>query len=277
MGKIIAVTSDQHAVSTMGLAPPHVTLDDGGAYRLSDTQRFLWRSWVGFWDEVEGLQQQTGYPIMAVFNGDLAEIDAKNRTHQVITRNKATALGIVRSVIERPVQLADWALFIRGTTAHVGRSAWMEELAGDYDNTIRTDKGNSSWWHWRGWVDNLLLDFQHAVRLGGKEETRGNALPGLALEIERDAYRERQPIPHLAIRAHGHHFHDTGDNYPVRVIANAAFQGITEYIYKKPYAGKPHIGGLIIVTGDKWEIHKRRFPMPKEKIQVLPKPNGKTT
>ena len=254
-----------------------MTLDDGGEYRGNDTQRFLWRCWVDYWSQVEALQKQTGYPILAVFNGDVAEIDAKSRTSQVITRNKASAMGIVRSALERPIQLADWALFIRGTTAHVGKSAWMEELAGDYDNTIKTDAGRFSWWNWRGWVDNLLIDFQHAVRLGTKEDTRPNALGALALEIEREAYREGRRVPHLAIRSHGHHYAETYDNFPVRVIATGCFQGITEYIYKRPFATNPHIGGLLIITGDEWTVKKIRYTMPKTKLATLPPINGKST
>ena len=46
---IVAIISDLHAGSTVGLCPPRFTLDDGGDYVSSPAQRWLWRNWNHFW------------------------------------------------------------------------------------------------------------------------------------------------------------------------------------------------------------------------------------
>ena len=83
----IIITSDQHIGSTVALCPPRVPLDDGGTYVASPGQRWLWQGWLEFIQYAKDLAQ--GYKPIAVFNGDLAELDTKRRTNQLINPNKA--------------------------------------------------------------------------------------------------------------------------------------------------------------------------------------------
>ena len=50
---MIAVVSDLHCGSTVGLHPPEETpLDDGGAYTPSKAQGWLWSHWLAYWKRV---------------------------------------------------------------------------------------------------------------------------------------------------------------------------------------------------------------------------------
>jgi hypothetical protein len=275
MGIIVAITADHHANSTMGVCPPQFELDDGGTYTANRTQRWLWDCWRLFWTDVEQLKQTTGYQVLSVWNGDLAEGDMKARTHQVISRNKSTTLRLVRSVIERPIQLSDWALFLRGTPAHVGKSSWIdEEIAQDCDIAIRNGEA-ASWYAWRGMVGKLPLDIQHHVRLGSDPWTVANPLGKLAYQVEMDCYRKRQPLP-LVIRSHRHTFADTENNYPVRVIVTGAWQGVPEYLYRSPLPPEPDTGGYIVRVDDDgaWTVTTKKYPMRTPKMQTLPPLTG---
>jgi hypothetical protein len=280
MGTVIAIISDLHINSAVGLAPLRHNLDDGGTYEASRTQRWLHDCWRLFWSDVELAKTQTGYPLLTIFNGDIGELDAKARTHQVITRNKSTVLEMIRSVIERPVALSDWALFIRGTASHIGKGGWLEEeIAQDCDIAIRRDTGAASWWNWRGEIGSLVLDIQHHARLGSKPWTVANPLGDLAVRVELSAHRARQKVPGLVVRSHRHTFADTGNIYPVRVCTSGAWQAIPEYAYKADFTAPPDIGGLIVTVGDngEWTIIQKRYQMRMSKIQTLPPINGKST
>jgi len=224
-----------------------------------------------FWRDVAELKTTTGYKLLTVFCGDIAEGDFKNRSHQLISRNKASVINLTRTVIDKPVALSDWLIFIRGTNSHVGRSSWMEEeIASDFDNTVKNG-GAHSWDYWRGVVGGLALDFEHFVRLGSDSWTTTNPLGKLAAEIKTECLEERKPYP-LAIRAHRHQFADTYDNYDVRVVVNGCFQGSPGYTYQMGIRRKPAFGGLIIQINDDgtWQITKRRYKMRVAKLNTLP-------
>ena len=271
MGIIVAVVSDTHINSTIGLSLPTLELDDGGEYKASTTQRDLWLCWNAYWDEVEQLKTRLGYRLLAVFNGDLGELDAKSRSHQIISRNKSTALRHVRAVIERPIQMADWALFIRGTQSHVGKSSWFEEeVAQDCDIAIRNGEA-ASWWTFRRDIGGVVIDFQHFVRLGGKPWNVSAPLGELAVRLELDAYRRGRRLPALAIRSHRHTYADTGSNHVVRAIVTPAFQAIPDYIPSNGVVEMPDIGGLIITIDEgSWTVTPKRFPWKAPKLLALP-------
>jgi len=275
MGYLIAVTSDQHINSTMGLSLPSLELDDGGTYTANRTQRWLWDCWRLYWQDVEQLKTNTGYRLLSVFNGDIAEGDFKGRTHQLISRNKSTTLRHARAVLERPIAMSDWALFIRGTGAHVGKGGWMEEeLAQDCDIAMRNGEA-ASWYAWRGMVGKLPLDLSHHSRLGSDPWTLINPLGKLAYKIENDCYRKRQPLP-LVVRSHRHAFADTENNFPVRVIVTGAWQATPEYMFKTDLPPEPNIGGLIVRVDDDgtWTVTTKRYPMKTPKLQTLPPLTG---
>lgn len=84
MTTTLAIVADTHAGSTVGLCPPRVTLDDGGECAPSKEQRRMWGWWLEYWQEVKRRQGE----VVAIFLGDMIEGDTKQRSTQVVTRNK---------------------------------------------------------------------------------------------------------------------------------------------------------------------------------------------
>jgi len=242
---VIAV-GDLHVNSTVAISKPVVNLDDGGTYRASKSQRALWYSWLDFWQSVEELDVDRR---VLVLKGDIGELDAKRRSTQLITINKATVLSMVIDVLEPALMLADRIIVIRGTMAHTGKSGWLEEtLADDLDNVIHNEH-SASWWHFRGTVEGVRFDISHHAQMGGLPWTEKNAANKIASIIEhRYAVKMKQPIPHIALRSHNHKRSDSGDNSECLAVCLPCWSSTTEFGYRIGRENDlPDIGGDVYI------------------------------
>ena len=93
MTDVLAVVSDLHTNSTIGLCPPRFPLDDGGEYVASKAQRWLWTNWQNYIANVSQTAQEYNCRIVTVFNGDLLDGD-HHGTAQIITRNRNDMLRL---------------------------------------------------------------------------------------------------------------------------------------------------------------------------------------
>ena len=50
---LIANVGDLHCGGTTALAPERIQLDDGGEYRASKAQRWIWQCWEAYWARVQ--------------------------------------------------------------------------------------------------------------------------------------------------------------------------------------------------------------------------------
>ena len=259
----IAIVGDTHANSRMGLCVPTFNLLDGGTYRANKTQRWLWTCWLDFWEEFASLGGRKG----AIFNGDMVDGDTKNRTHQVITRNQAEMVGLAQETLVPALDVLDYCIFLKGTPAHVGKSAQLEEdLASDTTISKKNGSGNYAWDRFYGMVGGVIFDVKHFGKLGYKYWTRPNALNSIATELILAYVKNGERLPHVAVRNHRHQKGDTYDNYAIRVIANGCWQGPTEYA-QIISDELPDIMGLIYQCEDgKYKLIKKIYPFPKRRL-----------
>jgi hypothetical protein len=253
---LIAITSDQHAGSTVALCPPTIDLDDGGAYTASKAQRWLWEDWLSFWQRVERVREKEKAKLYQVFNGDLTDGNHHGTT-QILSGNSSVQAHVVSECMKVPLELApDKMWFIRGTEAHVGKSAEGEEKIAD---GLRRDKrpivrdrdtNTSSHWHAKLEVDGVRFDFAHHGRMGQRPWTEQNVVNNLAAEIFYEHAERGEPHPHFAIRSHHHRYADTGDAHPVRVIQTPAWQLATAFIHRIAAGKLADIGGIILLVRD---------------------------
>ena len=263
MATIIAVTSDTHCRSTVGLmSPKGVALDDGGRVAPSKGQRWLWDCWLSFWDMVDRLKVKHDAGVIWVSNGDLVDGDHHN-TYQIVSRNSIQEREIVRDVLDVPLGLAPNRIFIvRGTESHVGQGGSSEEsiaraLSDDWPVERCPETGNASWWKLMMDVDGVFLDFTHHGRTGMRPWTHANATILLAAQITMERVKRGERIPDLAIRSHFHRISDSYDAHPCRVIQTPAFQLATAFVNKVVPETMADIGGIAIVIDDgKYEVHK---------------------
>ena len=128
MGKIINAIfiSDIHAGCQLGLCPPRVKLDSGGSYHHSDLQKKVWAMWKHFNNKWIPMVTK-GEPFVLVMNGDAIDgvhHGSKTQISHNITDQKNIAYEILAPLVER----AEKYFHVRGTEAHVGKSAEHEEI-----------------------------------------------------------------------------------------------------------------------------------------------------
>lgn len=265
---VLAFVSDVHAGSSVAVCPPSVHLDDGGSYVASNEQVQLWRCWGEFWNRVDEVRNEHDAKLWAVFNGDLTEGDHHGTT-QILSGNPTAQAAVVDACMAVPLKLSpDRLFFVRGTEAHVGKSACYEErIARGLQKDGRPVEGEptagtASWWHLRLDVNGLLVDVTHHGRTGQREHTRANAANLYAHDILLGHVKDGHPIPGLCVRAHFHKWMDSWDSVPqLRVIGMPCWQLATAYVHKKVPDSLSDIGGLIVVVDEdgSYEVEKVRF------------------
>jgi hypothetical protein len=257
----IIISSDHHVNSTVAVCPPRIQLDDGGAYHQSPGQQWLWRGWLDFGAWARDLSK--GYKPLALFVGDLGELDTKRRSNQIITANKATITGMINDVVDPIAAWVDGLYFIRGTPAHVGKSSWLEEeIAGDYDNAVHAAKGIHSHYQVRLVADRVRVEAAHHASMGSMARTQKNAANQIAFDtMTAYAFDLHQPLPDLVFRAHNHRWADSYDNHETRAICLPCWSMATEYVYRiGKYNASADVGGVVVLIEDgEYEVHKFRL------------------
>ncbi len=277
---ILVVTGDHHANSTVGLCPPTVSLDDGGYYHASAGQRWIWNCWLTFWRQVQKLKDQSNCPITWLILGEIAD-DLKHSKTQLITTNPADIIEIGLETITHQADLVDELIVIRGTEAHTGPSACLDEEIARRLLAKRSPSGTMSHWEFRGEFSGVVIDAQHHPAASSRvPHTRGNEAGRLASRIFYEysidniirlrTGRDLAPWPHLVLRGHNHWPADSGDNQPgghpvaaIRAIITPSWQLPTAFGYRLG-GGRLPIGGLIITCCDgRFTVHKIYFlPQP---------------
>jgi len=261
-GMLIAVVSDLHCGSTVGLATPDpVTLDDGGTYVPTDAQRWLWRHWLGYWATVRRLA--AGRNLIVILNGDAMDGD-HHGTAQIVSRHPGTQFDILLKCLAVPLALRPrHVIVVRGTESHVGKSGSGEEaLARHLLNTgvpvvPCPDTKTASWWHFTGTFGPLLVSATHHGRIGQRPWTKGNVSSNLAAQIFYEHAARGQRHPDIALRSHYHKTADSGDSHPVRVIQTPAWQLATAYAYRVAADSLADVGGLTIsIDNAEWTVRK---------------------
>jgi len=227
----VILAQDAHINSAVGLCTPSVNLDDGGTYRSSRGQRWLWSCWTDYIDQVRAIDDCIK---VLVLNGDMGEIDVRRRSSQLVSPNKATIQRLAIDVLSPMVDIVDHVFVIRGTLAHSGKSSWLEEaIAQDFDNVVPQSEGVASWWHLRHVFSNVRFDITHHSRMGGVPRTSHNAANMLAYDTISHYHVMEQPLPHIIYRGHNHRRADSGRNFlPTLAIQGPAWQLATEFVYR---------------------------------------------
>jgi hypothetical protein len=244
--------ADTHVNSTLGLCKPGLVRDDGDPYDLNTIQRWLLKSWEQCLDDIGTLTK--GYYRSLVVDGDAIEVDTKDRSWQIISRNPSTALGLAIDIFDPLVTMCDTSFFLRGTEAHTGKSGWAEEaLAKDFGSERDPATTNYSWWHLRAKFSGVSFDIAHHYSMGQLPWTFGNSAMKLAATAMWDYMEWEEKPPDIVVRAHNHRFADSGRTYPTRAVFLPCWQWHTAHLHRLGKANaRPHIGAVVFLC-DKGE------------------------
>lgn len=262
----IGFLSDLQTNSTVALCPPRVQLDDGGTYHYSRLQKQLWGDYLDFRDRL--LSAKGDGELYLIFNGDLHDGD-HHQTSQIITRNKATMQNIAAEVIEPMAYIADKMFLVRGTEAHAGESASMEEdIAKDFDFEANGEK--RSWWQLISYFMNKKFDIAHHTTMGSTPVGKGNAANKIAVEAIFEYANRGEMPPDYISRAHVHRYADTYKTYISRAFILPCWQYRTAYVHKLSTGKLADIGGVILeMETGKEDILTPVIYKPKKSEEVI--------
>lgn len=250
MRQAVICLADTHINGKTGLCPPNVIDDDGDIHIQNLIQEWLWFTWEKFIEDIKRITKDM-YKVV-IFNGDIVDLDAKNRSKQMVSRNPAVILQMAKQAIDPLIKIADKSFFVRGTEAHVGSSAWIEEmLAREYRSVRDKEFGRSSWWHLRAAFSGVKFDIAHHFSTGTLPYTYANGMARL-VQVTRLNYLDwGEEPPDVIIRGHRHKHIDTGTTFRTRGVSLPCWQYHNAYLYR---IGKendiPHIGGSIFICKD---------------------------
>ena len=262
MTTILATVGDLHINSTVGLLTPTVNLDDGGTFSSSKGQKFLWRNWLSFWDEVQEVAKKNKAKVWTVFNGDMVDVFVKYQTVQLISHNDTDVMDMVLDTIMPAVDASDKIFVVRGTAAHGRQGAPIEEKIAE-DISAVEDGDKHSWWHLLLDCDRVLFDITHHGRLGGMQWTKTNSLNKLVAQLI-IKYRNRK-IPDVALRSHMHQYGRSDNSFHMEAYALPAWQLFTEFTHRIGAIEPPDIGGMYFIC-DKGQYTPvvKRYPIPQK-------------
>lgn len=263
---IVAVVSDMHSGSVVGLCPPRFTLDDGGDYVASKAQRWLWRNWLDYWQRIANLKADTSLPVVAIFNGDAHDGPAHHNTPQTISRNENDQLRIAVEVVQPALEVADKVFVIRGTESHVGANAWREEALANDIGAEPSPEGTASWWHLYAEFGGVTFDCQHHPESGSMRPwTAGGEVNRIAAILMYEYASTGDKPPQIAIRSHRHSFRDSGTTHPIRVFQTPPWQLATAFVKTRVAAA-----GKINAVGGLWFVCKRGEVTAWDKVEYRP-------
>lgn len=261
MTRNLVVISDTHfgcRLALCGRAP--VPLDDGGFYSPSPIQLKLADLWDEFFEEFVPMATR-GEPWDLVVNGDVVE-GMHHRATTPISQNpmdqKRLALTMLRPVVSRAARY----FHIRGTEAHVGSSAHMEEDVARELGAQPNEAGQHA--RYELWVEvgGALVHLLHHIGTTGSQAYEATAVHKELVEHYAEAARWGERPPDVIIRSHRHRYIQTrvptARGHAICVVT-PCWQGKTPFAWKIPGArlSLPQFGGIVVRWSEEGEIYVR--------------------
>lgn len=260
----IVVVSDTHCGCKLGLCPPEgVTLDDGGAYLPSPLQCKIWAMWDEFWSDWVP-EQTRGEPFGVIVNGDAVE-GTHHRATTPISHNIGDQIAIAQACLKPVAQLCEGRFWmVRGTEAHVGISAQIEEGLGKALGAVPNDQGQYCRWDlWKRVGADYLIHCLHHIGTTGSQAYEATAVHKEMIEEYAEAGRWGEQPPDISVRSHRHRYIET--TFATRrgrgiSVVTPGWQGKTPFAWKIPGGrlSMPQFGGILIRVA-----HEQLFVVPK--------------
>lgn len=265
MSTIVALASDTHCNSYVGLCPPTFN-HHGGQHKANKVQRWLWSNWLDYVGQVKRQAKKHNAPIVTILNGDLCDLHPK--TTNLITRDKVEMLRLTYAAIKPLVDISARLYIVLGTSSHT--DGFEEKIAED----LESFKYNEYMWahpRVRIVVDGVHIWAAHHGRMGRLEHTRRMAGIKLAAETGMKCFENRLHPPDVIFRSHQHRWSDSNQNHRIRGIFLPAWQAPTDYIYKLDADAVEEVGGAIMVCSDgEYEFIKCEYkPMVDRAVRVV--------
>lgn len=264
---LVVWAGDLQTGNKNALCPPNIQLDNGDGYIMTKTQRALWTAWTDAWENIKNRRRD----VVTIFGGEILDIDAKGRHDEVITRNPESLKRIGVDIIAPALDITKTVIVLRGTEAHTGKSANLDEaMAADItgvDVIKNEETGTFSHWYLRQNIAGYNFDLAHHVSMGTRPWTEKNAANALAAQLIFNYAEWKEPMPDFALRGHVHRVSDSGLNFPIRAITCPCWTFADVFIHRIGAGDRqPQIGLMVIdleTREPEWIRYENRRETPR--------------
>ncbi len=257
MRTIIAIPSDTHAGSTVGLCPAEGwDRVDGGRYEPSEIQRLIYRQWLEGWAIVRRLRQ--GGRLVVIHNGDAVEgvhhdesmiisnrIDEQERIH---TELMTQALQVAE--YDRPA--GDRIFYTLGTPSHGGSGGTSEEVIARFMCAEPAAKERYLHLGLQVKINGRLIYIAHkGPALGSRTWLTGNVLRYYLKDLYLTCLENATDKPAAVVFSHRHRWIEPELANGIMGFSTPSFQGPTWYSAGLLAAEwVSNIGMLILIIDD---------------------------
>lgn len=264
---LTAVISDPHVNSMVGLLAPRIQLDDGGHYTGSKAQKWVHNNFLSYCRDIEAEKRRLRALTTVIINGDIAD-DNNHKTTQIITHNMADILRMTVDTLSPLIELADHIIVCRGTEAHTGPSACMDEMFAEDVGAEKSGDNTYSWWEFNGELGGVSFNVaHHPGAFSGVPQNAHGPAGRVASRVEYDYAIEGMSPPDIAIRSHNHIFGDSGYTFRTRAFITLPWQLTTSYGHRKGFSGRiMPVGGMYFISKDgEYDVYIRKYSPRKTK------------
>jgi len=262
MTALVAGVADLHTNSQYGLSIPQVALDNGAYYQASPSQKAILKAWGKFWNIVARKKEELDAECYAVVVGDAADLNTHD-SHDPISRNRNVIVDHACSLLWPVRNVADHLFFVRGTEAHVGGHAELEEIIAKELGAERdTLAGANSWWFLPMEVEGVKWDWAHHTDTFSRRPWTLDAAAERQSAILRAEYLERgERVPDVAVRGHNHKWTLSNGRLPPWTFMLPPFCLANAFSYRRGHgANHEDVGGVWWVCEDgqvdDWDIER---------------------
>ena len=263
----LVVISDTHCGCRVGLHGPNKTrLDDGGFYESSGFQKKVYAWWREFWDEFVP-RATRDEPWALLMNGDALDGQVM-RAKTPISTNLNDQRHIAMDLLAPEIAKAKRYFHIRGTEAHVGKSAENEEALAESLGAEQDEDGKYARWKVELDLCGYRISAMHHVGTTGSMSYEATAVNKELTEEYADSARWCKKKPDVLVRSHRHRAIQLKlpagwEGAPVKgrnsksaiCVVTPAWQGKTPFVWKIPggRVSDPQFGGIVIRVDDRDE------------------------
>jgi hypothetical protein len=226
--RTLAILSDLHCGSEIGLCPPNLLMVDGSTRGLNPYQEWLWRCWE---EAVELIPSGSSL----ILNGDLLE-SPHHGTKEIISSRVEDHLAACLFSLEPLLTKISSTRIGEGTECHVGD---LEHAIGKQIGAIANPETGRYVW------PQINIEFcgtpilaQHHMPTTSKAHLEANALGMEMANIVYNRARCGFTVPKVVLLAHRHcgGYYSSGHNL---CVVNGAWQGLTRWGRNKVAAALP--------------------------------------
>ena len=265
--RTVICVSDTHIGCNLALMHSDgARLDDGNTVMPGRLQQKVWDRWEQFWGE-HVPQMTRGEPFVVVHNGDVIDGSHHQSTTQW-THNLEYQRIHAEKILKPVVDLCEGRYYhIRGTEAHVGKSAREEEGLAKALGALPNEDGQHARYELWMRLGGRLIHFLHHIGTTSSAAHEASAVNAELTAHYAEAARNHQEPPSVIVRSHRHRSikvelpaHDPKSPEHGRAVAivTPCWQLKTPYVWKIAGAriSSPQLGGIMIRANDE-ELYTR--------------------